>query len=109
MSVPIETFAQLDIRVGKILEVDDIPQARKPMYKLRIDFGELGSRQRVGGIKAYYPKENLVGMLVAAIVNLEPKSIAGVASECMMLAAFTENDLALLRPEKEMPPGTKIG
>ena len=108
MSVSIETFGLLDIRVGKILEVEDIPTARKPIYKLKIDFGPLGIRQCAGGIKAYYTKEQLIGRQVAALVNLEPKSVAGVTSECMMLASFTEADLALLRPDKEMPPGTKV-
>ncbi len=108
MSVPIDAFHQLDIRVGKIMTVDDIPEARKPMYKLSIDFGPLGTKQCVGGIKAYYEKERLVGKTVVAILNLQPKSIAGVVSECMMLASFTETDLALLQPDKEMPLGTKI-
>ncbi len=108
MSVSIETFGLLEIRIGKILEVDDIPEARKPIYKLKIDFGPLGIKQCAGGIKAYYTKEQLVGKEVAAIVNLEPKSVAGVISECMMLASFTETDLSLLRPDKDMPPGTKV-
>ena len=108
MSVSIETFALLDIRVGRIVEVDDIPQARKPIYNLRIDFGPLGMKQCAGGIKPYYSKEQLLGRQVVAIINLEPKSVAGVISECMMLASFTETDLALLRPDKDMPPGTKV-
>jgi len=108
VSVSIETFALLDIRAGRIVEVDDIPQARKPIYKLRIDFGPLGMKQCAAGIKPYYSKEQLLGRQVAAIINLEPKSVAGVISECMMLASFTETDLALLRPDKDMPPGTKV-
>ena len=108
MSVSIETFGLLDIRIGKIVEVEDIPQARKPIYKLKIDFGLSGIKQCAGGIKAYYTKEQLLGRQVAAIVNLEPKSVAGVTSECMMLASFTDTDLALLRPDKDMPLGTKV-
>jgi tRNA-binding protein len=108
VSVSIDTFAQLDIRVGKIIEVDDIPQARKPIYRFRIDFGPLGVKQCAGGIKTYYSKEQLLGKQVAAIINLEPKSVAGVISECMMLASFTETELSLLTPDKEMPLGTKI-
>lgn len=106
--LPFQSFAQLEIRVGKILTVDDIPTARKPIYKFTIDFGPLGIKQCAGGIKAYYTKEQLVGKQVVAILNLEPKPIAGVLSECMMLASFTDTDLALLRPDKEMPPGTKV-
>ena len=108
MSVSIETFGLLDIRIGKVLEAEDIPLARKPIYKLKIDFGPLGIKQCAAGIKPYYAKEQLIGRQVAAIINLEPKSVAGVTSECMMLASFTEADLALLRPDKEMPPGTKV-
>jgi tRNA-binding protein len=96
------------MRVGKILTVDDIPAARKPMYKFTIDFGVLGIKQCAGGIKAYYTKEQLVGKQVVAVVNLEPKPIVGVMSECMMLASFTESDLALTCPDKAMPPGTKV-
>ena len=106
--MPFHAFAQLEFRVGKILTVDDIPEARKPLYKFTIDFGVLGIKQCAGGIKAYYTKEQLVGKQVVAVLNLEPKPIAGVMSECMMLASFTENDLSLLRPDKEMPPGTKV-
>jgi tRNA-binding protein len=106
--VSIDTFGLLDIRIGKILEVEDIPQARKPIYKLKIDFGPLGLKQCAGGIKPFYTKEQLVGKDVAAIINLEPKSVAGVISECMMLASFTDTDLALLQPDKPMPLGTKV-
>jgi len=106
--IPFQTFAQLDIRVGKILTVDDIPIARKPLFKFTIDFGPLGVKQCAGGIKAFYTKEQLVGKQVVAVMNLEPKPIAGVISECMMLTSFTENDLALLRPDKDMLPGTKV-
>jgi tRNA-binding protein len=98
----------MDIRVGVITEVDDIPQARKPMYRLKIDFGPLGTKQCVGGIKPYYTKDQLVQKAVIAIVNLEPKSVAGVTSECMMLASFTETELSLLTTDKKMPVGTKV-
>ena len=109
MSITLETFNRLDIRVGRIIEVEQIPEARKPMYKLQIDFGELGKRQCVAGVKAYYSEDGLKGKEVVAVMNLEPKKIAGVVSECMMLAAFTDkNELALLEPDKEMPLGTKV-
>jgi tRNA-binding protein len=106
--IPFQTFAQIEMRVGKILTVDDIPAARKPLYKLTIDFGILGVKQCAGGIKPYYTKEQLVGKQVVAVINLEPKPIAGVVSECMMLASFSETDLSLLCPDKAMPPGTRV-
>jgi tRNA-binding protein len=106
--VPFQAFAQLEIRVGRILTVDDIPIARKPLYKFTIDFGPIGVKQCAGGIKAFYTKEQLVGKQVVAILNFEPKPIAGVVSECMMLTSFTDTDLSLLQPDKEMPLGTKV-
>ena len=109
MSVPFETFAQLDLRVGKVLEVDDMPQARKPMYRLKIDFGDGTPRLCVAGIKAFYTKEQLLGKTVVAVLNLQPKSVAGVLSECMMLAAFDETMVSLLSPDRELPLGTKVG
>jgi tRNA-binding protein len=108
VSVAFDSFAQLDIRVGVILEVEDIPQARKPLYRLQVDFGPEGVKQCVAGIKPYYSKEQLSGKRVVAVVNLEPRSIAGVMSECMILASFTESELSLLVPDKEMPLGCKV-
>jgi tRNA-binding protein len=97
------------MKVGRIISVDDIPQARNPMYKLTIDFGEGVTKQCVGGIKQFYSKEELLGKRIVAVVNLQPKSVAGVVSECMMLAAFNAESLSLLVPEREMPAGTKVG
>jgi tRNA-binding protein len=108
MSLSFADFSKVEMKVGKIIEVDDIPQARNPMYKLKIDFGPLGVRQCVGGIKSHYTKAQLLGRQVVAVVNLQPKSVAGVTSECMMLAASDEKDIALLEPDKEMPLGTKV-
>ena len=108
MSVPFETFAQLAIRIGSVVEVDDMPQARKPLYRLRVDFGAEGVKQCVAGIKPYYSKEQLQGKQVVAVVNLEPRSIAGVNSECMLLASFTEAELSLLAPDKAMPLGCRV-
>ncbi len=109
MSVSFEDFSKLEMKVGKIIEVNEVAQARKPMYKLKIDFGPvLGVRQCVGGIKEFYSKDGLLGRQVVAVMNLRPKPIAGVVSECMMLAAFDEQNISLLKPDKEMPLGTKV-
>jgi tRNA-binding protein len=109
MSIPFDTFSQLDIRVGKVVEVEDMPQARKPMYRLKIDFGDGTPKQCVAGIKVSYTKEQLSGKIVVAVVNLQPKSVVGVISECMMLAAFDDGGASLLSPDKELPLGTKVG
>jgi len=108
MSVSFSDFSRLEMKVGKIIEVEDIPRARNPTYRLKIDFGPLGVKQCVGGIKSHYTKAQLLGRQVVAVVNLQPKSVAGVTSECMMLAAFDEKEIALLKPDKEMPLGTKV-
>ena len=109
MSVSIDEFGKIEMRVGRVVSVDDIPQARKPMYKLAIDFGDGVTKQCVGGIKQFYTKEELLGKRVVAVVNLQPKSVAGVVSECMMLAAFNDEVVSLLAPDKDLPLGTKVG
>ena len=109
MSISIDEFAKIEMRVGRVTSVEDIPQARKPMYKFTIDFGEGVTKQCVGGIKQFYTKEELLGKMVVAVVNLQPKSVAGVASECMMLAAFNAEVVSLLAPDRDLPLGTKVG
>ena len=78
------------------------------MYKMTVDFGSF-TKQCVGGIKSSYSKDELLGKQVVAVVNLIPKSVAGVQSECMLLAAFDEATISLLSPDKELPPGTQVG
>ena len=96
------------MRVGKIVSVEDVPAARKPIYRLTVDFGDGMTRQCAAGIKDRYTKEELTGKVVVAVVNLEPKAVAGVMSECMLLAAFNDNELSLLSPDREVPLGTKV-
>ena len=107
MAVSIDDFGKVELRVGRIVSVDDIPLARNPMYKLMVDFGE-ATKQCVAGIKNFYTKEELLGKTVVAVVNLQPKNVAGVVSECMILAAYNDVTLSLISPEKELPPGTKV-
>ncbi len=107
--VSISDFSAIDIRVGRILEVDDMETARKPMYKLKVDLGELGTRTIVAGIKAFYAKEQLLGRKIIVVANLEQKSIAGVISDGMLLAAGDDQLIALLQPDKDMEVGSKVG
>jgi tRNA-binding protein len=109
LSISISDFGKVEMKVGRITSVEDIPAARKPMYKLMVEFGDGVSKQCVAGIKDRYSKEELQDKIVVAVVNLEPKSVAGVASECMLLAAFNENELSLLVPERTVSIGTKVG
>ncbi len=107
--VGIDTFSALDIRVGKIVAVDEHEKARKPMYKLTIDFGaEIGIRTIVGGVKSDYTKEELLGKKIACIVNLDPKTIAGIESQGMLLAAGDTGSIAILVPDKDIEQGAKV-
>ena len=108
MSVSIDDFKKIEMRVGKIASVDDIPAARNPMYRLTVDFGDGDVKQCVAGIKDRYSKEDLLGKVVVAVVNLQPKSVAGVKSECMILAAYNDNELSLLTPDKQVSLGLSV-
>jgi len=109
LSLSIDDSRKVEMKVGKITSVDDIPTARNPIYKLTIDFGDGTARQCAAGIKDRYSKEELTGKVVVAVVNLEPKAVAGVMSECMLLAAFNDSELSLLSPDRDVSLGTKVG
>lgn len=104
-------FEKVDIRVGTILEVNEFPKARRPAYKLLIDFGtELGLRRSSAQITAHYKPEMLVNRQVIAVVNFPPKQIADFMSECLVLGVYDENnDVVLLMPDKKLGNGLKIG
>lgn len=101
-------FAALDFRVGRIIEVEDLEAARKPMYKLKVDLGELGTRNLAAGLKSHYSKEQLLNTLVIVVANLEPKNIANFISEGMVLAADDGTNISLIRPDKDLPPGSRV-
>ena len=109
MSISISDFSKVEMKVGRVASVEDIPAARGPMYKMTIEFGDDKSKQCVAGIKDYYSKEELTGKLVVAVVNLQSKPVAGVMSECMLLAAFNDDELSLLSPDRSVALGTKVG
>ncbi len=104
-------FEKIDIRTGTIIEVNDFPKARKPAYKLVIDFGkELGIKQSSAQITAHYKKEDLLNRQIIAVVNFPPKKIADFTSECLMLGVYDENkDVILLQPGMPVTNGMKIG
>ena len=106
-----DDFEKLEIRVGQVIEVNDFPKARKPAYKLLIDFGdELGIKNSSAQITHHYTKEDLLNKQVIAVVNFPPKQIAGFISECLVLGIYDENnDVILLKPERPVKNGQKIG
>jgi tRNA-binding protein len=99
-----DNFASLDIRVGKVIKVEDFARASKPTYKLEIDFGrELGIKKSSAQLVDFYSKEDLLGKLVVGVVNFPPKNIAGFMSEVLVLGIYqcgTEK-VVLLRPDSE--------
>jgi tRNA-binding protein len=105
----IEDFQKVEMRIGRIIEVRELPEARKPSYRLTIDFGELGTRQSVAAAKTDYTREQLLGRQVVCVFNLPPRRVAGVSSEVLVLAA-TERDgtLRLLAPDPPAQLGSHI-
>jgi tRNA-binding protein len=102
----IADFEALDLRVGRVLEVEDFPQARKPAYRLTIDFGPLGIKRSSAQLTALYGKDELRGRLVVAVVNFPPRQIGPFLSEVLVLGApDREGRVVLLAVEREVPLG----
>jgi tRNA-binding protein len=103
-------FEKVDIRVGKIISGEDFPEARKPAYKLMIDFGaEIGIKKSSAQITKHYKKEELVGRLVMGVVNFPPKQIGPFISETLTLGfADANGDIVLAQPDKDVPLGAKM-
>jgi len=104
-----EKFMDLDIRVGRVMNADDFPKARKPAYKLTIDFGPLGVKRSSAQITELYKKEDLVGKEVVAVMYFPTKQVADIVSEVLVRGVYTENGVVLLQPDREVPLGCKIG
>lgn len=102
-----EDFAKLDIRLGKILAAEMVPETDK-LIKCTIDFGEAGERTIVSGIALSKKPEELVGKTLPYIFNLAPRMLRGVESQGMLLAASDEGGVVLLTPERDIAPGTKL-
>ena len=103
-------FEKVDIRVGKIIRVEDFPQARKPAYKLTIDFGpEIGTKRSSAQVSKHYTKDELLGKQVMGVVNFPPKQIGPFISEALTLGLPDgEGGVVLLSPTKEVPLGGKM-
>ncbi len=105
----VEDFQKIDMRVGRIVAAESFPEARKPAYRLRIDFGPLGERQSSAQLTHRYRPEDLLGRLCIAVVNLPPRQVGPVRSEVLVLGAVPDaTDVILLRPDVDVAPGTPI-
>ena len=110
MTISYDDFLNVDIRVGKILKAEDFPEARRPAYKLQIDFGdEIGIKKTSAQITQNYTLEDLEGKLVAAVVNFPAKQIGPIMSEVLTLGFMDENDhVVLVSPDKDVPLGGRL-
>lgn len=104
-------FEQVDMRVGTVVRVENFPGARKPAYKLEINFGpEIGTKKSSAQITDLYKISDILGKQVIAVVNFPPKQIGPYISECLVMGIYNENNqVILLQPEQAAPNGAKIG
>ena len=106
---PMEAFETLDLRVGRVLRAEINSRARKPAYKLWIDFGSLGEKTSSAQLRARYSADELVGRLVVAAVNLGARNIAGFTSEVLVLGLpDAEGEVILLAAERDVPLGGRV-
>lgn len=103
-------FTKVEMRVGTVLEAEPFKEARKPAYKMNIDFGDYGIKKTSAQITEQYDFTSLIGKQVIAVVNFPPKQIANIMSECLVLGVVGENNLVtLLQPERKVENGLRIG
>jgi tRNA-binding protein len=107
--ISIDEFAKVDLRVGTVLSAILFKEAKKPAYKLLIDFGSFGTKNSSAQLTDKYSCEELIGMKIIAVLNFPIKRIAGFKSECLVLAALNSNNQAILvEPQQGIPNGTSL-
>ncbi len=108
--ITFDDFMKVDLRVGRVVRVEDFPKARRPAFKLWIDFGpELGEKKTSAQITDHYDKASLLGRQVVAVVNFPPKQVADFMSEVLVLGAIqADHSVVLLHPDQEVPEGLRI-
>ena len=104
-----KNFEELDIRVDTVVDVKDFEKARKPAYQLWIDFGKLGIKKSSAQITTLYQKEELIGKQIIAVVNFPPRQIADFFSEVLVLGVYNQAGVVLLKPDRKVENGEKIG
>jgi tRNA-binding protein len=102
-------FEKIELRVGTIIQVEDFPEAKKPAYKLTIDFGEFGIKKSSAQITTLYTKEELIGRQIVGVINFSPKQIGPFVSECLTTGfANEEGNVVLTSLDKKVPNGSKM-
>jgi len=110
MSLSWAEFEKVDMRVGMVVDAQPFPEARRPAYKLWVDFGPLGVKRSSAQVTRHYAPAELVGRRVIAVVNFPPKQIGPFVSEVLVLGAYDDGgEVVLLRPDADVSPGAKIG
>lgn len=105
-TISFNDFAKVEIRTGTIIRVEDFERARKPAFRLWIDFGEFGIRKSSAQITAYYDKDTLVGKQIVAVLNFAPRQVADFMSECLVLGAVeADGNVVLLQTERPTSNG----
>ena len=105
-----DDFEKLDIRVGTIVAASPFAKAKRPAYRLQLDFGpELGLKKSSAQITGHYQPEELIGKQILAVVNFPPKQIADFMSEVLVLGTYSENGVVLISPDKKVKNGDKLG
>jgi tRNA-binding protein len=109
-TISFDDFLKVDVRVGRVVEAEVFPEARKPAYKMKIDFGpEIGLKKTSAQITKHYTPEDLVGRLVMAVVNFPPRQIGPVMSEVLTLGVPDDaGEVVLLSPDKDVPIGGRL-
>ena len=109
IQITYDYFEKVEMRVGKIIQVDDFPKAHKPAYKLWIDFGNFGVKKASAQITKLYNKDKLVGKLIIAVMNFAPRQIADFMSEVLVLGVVLDNDeVVLIQPSSSVPLGKRV-
>jgi tRNA-binding protein len=107
--ITVEDFERVEMRVGRVLQVEEFPKARKPSYRLLIDFGPHGVRRSSAAVQPFYAREDLVGCQVVAVMNFPPRRIADFESEVLVLGAVEQGGrIILLRPDADAELGARI-
>ena len=105
-----DDFEKIEMRLGTIITAEDFANARKPAYKLTINFGAVGIKKSSAQITGLYTKEELLGRQIVAVVNFTPKQIANFFSECLVLGVYNQQgEVVLLQPSQQADNGCRIG